>query len=94
MSGPDIATLHRRALEVTGVVVGGLDPTRVESSTPCEEWTVRELLNHIISGNWWAARLASGASIADVGTELDGDQIGDDPRSSYDASADAGGTSL
>ena len=89
VSEPDIAALHRRALESTRVVVVGLDPTRWEASTPCEEWTIRELLNHVIAGNWWAARLASGASIADVGTELDGDQIGADPRSSYDASADA-----
>ena len=89
VSEPGISALHRRALEVTGVVVGGLDSSCWEACTPCDEWTVRELLNHVIAGNWWAARLASGASIADVGTELDGDQIGDDPRSSYDASADA-----
>ena len=89
VSEPDIAALHRRALESTRLVVVGLDPTRWEASTPCEEWTIRELLNHVIAGNWWAARLASGASIADVGTELDGDQVGDAPRSSYDASADA-----
>lgn len=89
VSEPDIAALHRRALESTRVVVVGLDPTRWEAPTPCEEWTIRELLNHVIVGNWWAARLASGASIADVGTELDGDQVGDDPRSSYDSSADA-----
>ena len=89
VSEPNIAALHRRALESTRVVVVGLDPTRWETSTPCEEWTIRELLNHVIAGNWWAARLASGASISDVGTELDGDQVGDNPRGSYDASADA-----
>ena len=89
VSEPDIITLHRRALQSTRVVVGGLDPTLWEARTPCEEWTLRELLNHVIAGNWWAARLASGASIADVGTDLDSDQIGDDPGSSYDASGDA-----
>ena len=85
----DIAAMHRRALASTRVVVVGLDPTRWEARTPCEEWTLRELLNHVIAGNWWAARLASGASIADVGSELDGDQVGDAPLGSYDASADA-----
>jgi hypothetical protein len=59
------------------------------SPTPCAEWNLRELLNHVVAGNWWAARLASGATIAQVGTELDGDQLGDAARRLERAGAEA-----
>src|SRR5262249_30896405 len=41
--------------------------------TPCEGWDVRELVNHIVSGNFWAGELARGKTIEEVGDRLDGD---------------------
>lgn len=57
--------------------------------TPCDEWDVRDLLNHVVSGNHWAAQLGAGATIDGVGSRFDGDQLGDDPLGSYDRSAEA-----
>ncbi|MBV8528475.1 MAG: TIGR03086 family protein [Candidatus Dormibacteraeota bacterium] len=49
------------------------------ASTPCAEWDVRALVNHV-GGEWlWVAELMSGKTIADVGSSLDGDVLGDDP---------------
>ena len=87
MSGVDIATLHRRALEATRRYVAGVTDVQWQSPTPCEGWTVHDLLNHIVAGNLWAAELGSGRTIADVGSALDGDMLGTDPVGAYDRSA-------
>jgi uncharacterized protein (TIGR03086 family) len=87
MSG--IAASHRRALEATDRVVEGIRPGQWGAPTPCAEWNVRELLNHVVAGNWWAAALASGATIASVGARLDGDVLGDDAATAYRRSAEA-----
>jgi uncharacterized protein (TIGR03086 family) len=85
----DIAGLHRRALEATGKVVAGIGVGDWGAATPCADWDVRGLLNHVVSGNWWAAALAAGATIEQVGARLDGDVLGDDPLRAYQRSSEA-----
>jgi uncharacterized protein (TIGR03086 family) len=85
----DIAVRHRHALVATRPVVAAADPGQWAQPTPCADWDVGELLNHLVSGNWWAAELARGATIDEVGSRLDGDQVGDDPLDAYDRSAEA-----
>jgi hypothetical protein len=77
-----IADLHAQALDVTGRIVAGIPPVAGTPGTRCAGWDVRALLNHVVSGNWWAAELAAGARIEDVGNRLDGDVLGSEPRSS------------
>jgi len=83
----DIAAVHRRALDATRSFVVGVGTDQWDKPTPCADWNVRELLNHIVAGNLWAAELASGRSIDDVGSTLDGDVLGTDPIAAYDTSA-------
>jgi uncharacterized protein (TIGR03086 family) len=85
----DIAALHRSALEATRGFVVGLGDEHWALPTPCEGWSVRDLLNHIVAGNMWAAKLASGHTIDDVGTAFDGDMVGSDSVGAYDESAEA-----
>jgi uncharacterized protein (TIGR03086 family) len=85
----NLTHLHRQALDATGVIVAGVRPDHWAAPTPCEEWDVRALTNHLVSGNRWAAELAGGKTIDQVGTALDGDLLGDDPLFSYQQSADA-----
>jgi uncharacterized protein (TIGR03086 family) len=85
----DIAELHRQALDTTGRVVAGITDAQWDEPTPCAEWTVRQLLNHVVAGNWWAAELAAGVTIDQVGTRLDGDLLGTDPPLEYRRSANA-----
>jgi uncharacterized protein (TIGR03086 family) len=40
--------MFERALEHTGEVVTGTKPEQFDDPTPCTEWSVRDLLNHII----------------------------------------------
>ena len=86
---PDIAEQHAQALAAVAPIVAAVRPDQLGADTPCDGWDVRTLLNHIVSGNWWAAELAAGKSIEEVGDRLDGDVLGDDPHAAYDASATA-----
>ena len=70
MNLPDV---HRRALAATGEIVGRITPAQLDAPTPCEDYDVRGLLNHLISGNFWVAPLVEGKTIADVGAAFDRD---------------------
>jgi uncharacterized protein (TIGR03086 family) len=83
----DLPQIHERALHETATVVDGVGNDQLELPTPCDGWSVRELLNHIVSGNHWAAELAGGKTIAEVGDRLDGDVLGTDFQGAYMASA-------
>ena len=85
----DIAELHARALDATGTIVAGIPADRWHADTPCDGWDVRALVNHVVSGNLWAAELAVGGTIEGVGDRLDGDMLGPDSACFYDASAKA-----
>ncbi len=87
MADLTIDALHRAALERTRTTVAGIIDADWPRPTPCEDWDVRTLLNHVVSGNFWAARLGAGETIAHVGDALDGDVLGAEPLATYDASA-------
>jgi len=90
----DIAQLHRQALAGTRKIVAGVPADRWDAPSPCEGWDARELLNHVVAGNWWAAALSAGATIEAVGSRLDGDVLGGDPLTAYDRSAEAAGAAF
>jgi uncharacterized protein (TIGR03086 family) len=83
----DLPDLHDRALAGTRRYVAGVGSAQWTIASPCEGWDVRELVNHIVSGNFWAGELARGKTIEEVGDRLDGDVLGADPTAAYDDSA-------
>jgi uncharacterized protein (TIGR03086 family) len=78
---------HRKALDATSRIVRGVDASQMDKPTPCEDYDVRALLNHVVSGNLWVAPLVEGKTIEEVGDRYDGDVVGDDPSAAYEASA-------
>lgn len=52
--------------------------------TPDTEWTVSDLLNHVVSEHLWAPRLLRGETIEQVGDRYDGDALGGDPVTAWD----------
>jgi uncharacterized protein (TIGR03086 family) len=83
----DLPEVHARALERARRAVAGVREDQWGSGSDCEGWTVRELVNHIVTGNYWAAELGSGQTIEEVGDRLDGDVLGTDPLRAYDDSS-------
>ena len=57
----------------------GVKPGQWEAPTPCAEWDVRALVNHVVSEQRWMPPLLAGATIAEVGDRFDGDLLGADP---------------
>lgn len=53
------------------------------ASTPCTEWDVRAVVNHVVGEHRWVVPLMAGQTVADVGSELDGDLLGDDPTAAW-----------
>ena len=87
----DIVVLHRQALASTRRFVAGVSATQWSAPTPCAGWDTRAVLNHVVAGNLWAAELAGGKTIADVGDRLEGDLLGRDPLAAYESSAETAG---
>jgi uncharacterized protein (TIGR03086 family) len=83
----DLPEVHARALDCTRRYIAGVRADQWETLSDCDDWTVRELVNHIVTGNYWAAELGSGLTIEAVGDRLDGDVLGSDPLSVYDDSS-------
>jgi uncharacterized protein (TIGR03086 family) len=74
----DPLVFHREALAVAQHVVDGIDRSQFELPTPCDEWNVRQVLEHIIGGN----RRITG-DLPAVGEDV----IGDDLSAAYAGSA-------
>jgi uncharacterized protein (TIGR03086 family) len=77
------AELYGRALRAFARRVEDLGYGDWSRPTPCEEWDVRALVNHVTAENLWAVELLAGATSNDVGDRFDGDVLGGDPKASW-----------
>jgi uncharacterized protein (TIGR03086 family) len=76
----DLETLYRRTVEGWTARVEAVGPDQWASPTPCEDWDVRTLVNHVVGEDAWTEPLMRGSTIEDVGDRFDGDLLGDDPQ--------------
>lgn len=81
--------LFRRAAEGFGRHVHAVTAGQWYDPTPCDDWDVRTLVNHVAVEQLWVPPLAGGATVTDVGDRFDGDQLGDDPVAAWDAAVAA-----
>jgi uncharacterized protein (TIGR03086 family) len=86
----DLLALQQQAADEFGRRVDAIRDDQWKEPTPCSEWDVRTLVNHLVYEDRWAPHLARGETIAEVGDRYEGDQLGDDPKMAWrDASAQA-----
>jgi uncharacterized protein (TIGR03086 family) len=86
----DVKTLHRRAVESWQRYVDGVGVDQWNLPTPCTDWDVRALVNHVVGEERWTGPLLDGMTIGEVGDRFDGDLLGDDPQATgREASAQA-----
>jgi uncharacterized protein (TIGR03086 family) len=73
------ATAFRRASEGFVDRARQIGREQWSAATPCTEWNVRMLVNHVAGEYLWVPEMLAGRTIAEVGDRLDGDLLGDDP---------------
>lgn len=81
-----LAALDRGFTEF-GQRVEYLRDDHLSAVTPCPDWTVSDLVNHLVAEHLWAPRLLSGATVEEVGDRFDGDVVGSDPRGAWEAAS-------
>jgi uncharacterized protein (TIGR03086 family) len=75
----DEATAFRRASDGYVRRVREVTAAQWSAATPCSEWDVRTLVNHVAGEYFWVPEMMAGKTVSDVGSRLDGDLLGDDP---------------
>ena len=75
----DLVTLHRRVVGLWAARVAAVRDDQWGEPTPCTQWSVRDLVNHVVAEELWTAPLLSGKTIQQVGSQYDGDVLGDNP---------------
>ncbi|MFF1558315.1 TIGR03086 family metal-binding protein [Streptomyces sp. NPDC058279] len=76
---------HAAALRLFGERVRVVTDEQWGAPTPCTEWTVRDLVNHVTGEQLWVPPLVTeGRTVEDVGDALSGDLLGDDPVVAWD----------
>ncbi|USX52842.1 TIGR03086 family metal-binding protein [Lentzea sp. HUAS12] len=60
-----------------------------DASTPCTEWSVRDVVNHLVSEALWVPHVLAGQTMAAVGDRYDGDVLGDDPVGAWERASAA-----
>jgi uncharacterized protein (TIGR03086 family) len=84
------AALMADAIDGFGQRLGAVDDTHWNAPTPCRDWDVRTLANHVVGELLWVSPLLEGKTIAEVGDRFDGDVLGDEPLDAWaSAAADA-----
>lgn len=79
MTGTDVLADLDRALAATEAVVSGIRADQWAAPTPCTELDVREVLNHLVSGNLLFAAIARGKPLPDRSA----DHLGGDPLAAF-----------
>jgi len=83
----DLRDLYRRAVDEFGKRVHSVSDDQWKASTPCTDWDVHTLVNHLVNENKWVMPLLEGKTIEEVGDAFDGDLLGADPKKAWEQAA-------
>jgi uncharacterized protein (TIGR03086 family) len=81
--------LLQRVVNETTRLVDSLTPDQLGNETPCTEWTVRDVVNHITGGATLFAISAEQGSVPDemIGQLMGGDNLGTDYKAAWATAA-------
>jgi uncharacterized protein (TIGR03086 family) len=82
---PDPAASYAAALDSTRRFIAVIPEDVWAVPTPCTDWDLRALVNHIVYGIIWIDDIYAGKTLADMGDKYDGDLLGVDALAVYDA---------
>ena len=85
----DSIAMIYKVLGETSRIVDGIEPDQLDNPTPCEGWTVRDVLNHVTGGAEMFAIAATEGKVPDekLGQLMVGDNLGSDYKASFEAAS-------
>src|SRR4029453_355341 len=86
----DNLQLLQRVVVETTTVVNAVTDDQLGNPSPCEGWTVRDVINHVTGGATLFAISAEQGSVPDevLGQLMAGDNLGDDYKGAWAKAAD------
>lgn len=85
----DPKELFARSVGQASGCVQHLDEDQLDNPTPCTEWNVRALLNHMVYELRWVPDMLSGKRVDEIGDRYEGDLLKTDVHSAWQHAADA-----
>src|SRR5262249_706974 len=79
----DATELLRRGTEELDSPASQTGAGHGDAATVDSEWSVRDLVNHLVYEDLWAPPLLAGSTIAEIGDQFEGDVLGDDPQQAW-----------
>lgn len=83
----DLVSLFLRSVDEFDWRVAAIGDDQWTNATPCSEWDVRALVNHVTSEALWLPHLLAGKTIEEAGDAFDGDVLGNDPAGAWSIAA-------
>src|SRR3954468_19323007 len=86
----DELQLLQRVVDETTRVIDHVSDAEMASPSPCDGWTVRDVVNHITGGATMFALSVEHGKVADeeLGRLMGGDNLGDDPKGAWNVAAE------
>ncbi|WP_017597663.1 TIGR03086 family metal-binding protein, partial [Nocardiopsis lucentensis] len=84
---PELIDLHATAMTEFDHRVRQVGTADWALPTPCADWDVHDLVNHLTTEQLWVPPLLGGARIEDVGDRFDGDNLGEEPVATWAVAA-------
>lgn len=85
----DAKTLFERCIDQADHCLKNVQKDQLDNSTPCSEWNLKTLVNHIVNEVLWVTDLLAGKTISEVGSKYDGDLVGTTPYQAWQKAAEA-----
>src|SRR3954451_6933047 len=86
----DLLPTMEKVLDRAGEVVDSVEPGQLTNSTPCSDWNVRDVINHITGGATMFAVCVEEGSVPDdlLPKIMGGDNLGDDYKGAFHTASD------
>ena len=82
--------MMQRVVDTTTAVIDKTSADQLSNPTLCTEWTVRDVINHMVGGATMFAISVEQGSVPDdmLGKLMGGDNVGDDPQGAWATASD------
>jgi uncharacterized protein (TIGR03086 family) len=79
----DAANIFKQVITMAGQAVMKVKPEDLNNPTPCSEWNLRALINHMVYEIAWIPDILDGKSFKETGELHGGDLLGDDVHEAW-----------